>query len=135
MMNLAPGVSPAKLVIDVYKRRPVQEMLNKLGLKANILGPNIAKCRQLTVEQLGKFEGFLRGITDFARENFVINAGQLLPLELPSAAALRQINFDKLMSNEAAMKDVREMCVMPEGRPLIDLKLLPKIYQTHISSK
>jgi hypothetical protein len=135
MTIITSGVSAAKLVGEVYKRKPIQDRFNSLNLKAHILGTNISKCKQLSVDQYEKFMGFLKVITDYAKENFVIGERQLLPLDLPSAAALRQINFDKLLANEIAMQDVRDMCVMPDGRPIITLKLLPKIYQSRIPAK
>lgn len=131
MTIVTSGVSAAKLVGEVYKRRPIQDRFNLLNLKAHILGTNISKCKQLSVEQYEKFFGFLEVIMKFARENFNIGERQLLPLDLPSAAALSQINFDRLLGSEKARQEVQSLCVMPEGKSLVRLKLLPRIYHDY----
>jgi len=44
-------------------------------------------------------------------------------------------DYNKLMESSEAMKEVFERCVMPSGRPEVNLNVLPWIYNTYVVNR
>jgi hypothetical protein len=127
------GFSTARLVRQEFKRRDVQRDLGSRGFKACLLGTNIYALNRLTVDQYKNFLQLLDHIRAYISSNFVVDANQTLTLDLPWPQQLRTVNFEKLLKNPQAVTEVLNRCVMPEGKPLISLEILPWIYKEYVA--
>jgi hypothetical protein len=123
---------PRTLVKDSsIKRREVQRNFIDLGFSSHYFGVNIYRVNRLRMEQYQSFLKLLDKIkSHIADRKYVVD--ELIPLELPPVDQLRAIDFTALLSRPGALTEVLNRCVMPEGKYLVDLSILPTIYREYI---
>jgi hypothetical protein len=123
----------ARFVKDrIPQRRDLQKLFNSYGFKAALFGTNIFILRNLRESQYEGFVKLLEKLSTHIKKNYIVEPGELIPLTLPWPKALRAVIFEELIASEEAMNQIFERCVFPDGKPLVDLNMLPWIYHNYV---
>ena len=112
-------------VRSLYTRSEIRKDLSQFGMRPSFFF-TVFRIKGMKIEQYQAFKEFLaqihRTITSTQEIDFAIT------LRIPAAKALRRVNFNRVVSNEAAMNSVYENCVFKTAAADINIEKLPRIY-------
>jgi len=133
------GSTANSSVLRNTRRSYIKEALAQRGFRptfrSRMVGTYSMILKGLSEERYKGLMGLLERINVHIREGYAVDEHELLPLSLPWASGLRFIDYNKLMESSEAMKEVFERCVMPSGRPEVNLNVLPWIYNTYVVNR
>jgi|GEM_PF-1857333 len=130
------GSTASSSVLRNTRRSYIKDALGQRGFRptfrSRMLGTYSSILKSLSKDKYKDFMGLLDRINLHIRENYAVDEHELLPLTLPPADSLRIVDFMRLISNNEAMRQVFERCVMPSGRSEVNLNVLPWIYNNYV---
>ena len=121
--------SPAPLVKHEYHRADIKADLQKLGFRVPFWGCTVHTLKNMPVTEYKVMLRLLDRISSYFTK--VLYYDEPVPLILPWVRELRAIKIDRIISSAEALAQVKERCVVDKRGWMVDLSILPWIYQKY----